>query len=687
MSNKYDDIIPLVRKPSRYLGREINSVQKDPARVKIRFALVFPDMYEIGMSNLGLKILYHLLNQKEEIWAERAFLPAPDFESLMRSRGISLSSLESRTSLREFDIVGISIPHELNLSGILNVLDLSGIPLRAEDRQEGFPLILGGGGGGFNPEPVAPFFDAILIGDGEEAVLKIVDRFQRHRGARRGKGELLQSLAEVEGVYVPSFHPRTAGSLMVKRTIAKDLDRLPFPSSPIVPFLDIVHNRIVVEIARGCTVGCRFCQAGMVYRPVRERSVENICRLVRENLDATGYEEATFLSLSASDYSQLSPLLSALNRELQNRTLAFSLPSLRVRPLKPEILAELSRVKRGGITLAPEAGTERLRRSLNKPASDEEIVESVARVFQAGWPAVKLYFMVGLPGEGPEDLEGIASLVRLIKREAAPRGSGKTIRVSVGGFIPKAHTPFQWERMASLRELEEARGLLREALPRGGVEFKFHNPRFSLLEGILARGDRSLADVIQGAFARGARFDSWKEYFRWEIWEEAFRETGLDFEQHLGPFDIDSPLPWNHIDCGPSREFLEQERERSRAGETTDPCGRSGCSECGLCGAGRSSNEEVSPRLAPAPRGSPVSGEVWGRSARGSGNERKVWISRYRVRFEKTGPARFLCLSGWSGDPGFRFATPRDSIPFPRSRLARRSRWEWKENRFSRTWS
>ena len=414
MSTIWDSILPEVRRPSRYLGGEINSVRKDPGKVTIRFALAFPDLYEIGMSNLGLKILYHILNQREDTWAERVYLPAPDLESLMRSRGISLASLESRLPLKQFDILGISIPHELNLSGILNLLDLGGIPLRAADRGDGFPLVLGGGGGAFNPEPVAPFFDAILIGDGERAVPEIVERWKR-RPARKGKPELLHSLAEIEGLYVPSLHPGGRSGVAVRRAVAGDLDQTLFPSAPLVPFLDIIHNRIVIEIARGCAVGCRFCQAGMVYRPVRERSVENVCRLLEENLNSSGYEEATFLSLSASDYRQLAPLLKVLNQGLRERMLAVSLPSLRVRPLAPDVLGELSRVKRGGITLAPEAGSERLRRSLNKPSTDDEIIEAVHRVFGAGWPAVKLYFMAGLPGEGPEDVEGISALVRRIR--------------------------------------------------------------------------------------------------------------------------------------------------------------------------------------------------------------------------------------------------------------------------------
>ncbi len=641
------DIISRVRKPSRYLGREFNAVQKDLNQVKIRVALAFPDLYEVGMSNLGLRIIYHVLNQREDIWAERAFLPAPDLEELLRSRGVRLTSLESDTPLGDFDILGLSIPHELNLTGILNLLDLSGLPLRAEARGEKFPLVLGGGGGVFNPEPIAPFFDAILIGEGEKAVLEICDRFLSNRKASGNKTDLLRSLAEVTGVYVPAFFPegaRTPGR-KIERAVVPDLDASPFPTAPIVPYTDIVHNRIVVELARGCSVGCRFCQAGMVYRPTRERSPRQVGEIVQTCLDRSGYEEATLLSLSASDYSQLGKLLPDLNRSLAERKLAFSLPSLRVRPLDPAILTELSRVKRGGITLAPEAGSERLRASLNKLSTDAEIVEAVRRIFAAGWTAVKLYFMVGLPGETPADIEAIATLVGRIKAEAGRPGAGKNLRVSVGGFIPKAHTAFQWERMATRAELENTRETLKKLLRRTGVEFKFHPPAFSWLEGILARGDRRMAGVIERAFRLGARLDSWKEYFRPELWEQAFREEGLDPETLLGPLDLNAPLPWEHLSPGPDREFLIQEREKSRRGEPTAPClpGPEGCARCGLCATGAGRRPELSSRLATVREPAFSSGPETARARTGfPEGKKRVWTSRYRLTFAKRGPARFL---------------------------------------------
>lgn len=639
------DIISQVRKPSRYLGQEFNSIRKDPGQVKIRVALAFPDLYEVGMSNLGLKIIYHVLNQREEIWAERAFVPAPDLEELLRSRGVRLTSLESDTPLGDFDILGLAIPHELNLTGILNLLDLSGLPLRAEARGENFPLVLGGGGGVFNPEPIAPFFDAILIGEGETAILEICDRFLSNRKAGGKKTDLLRSLAEVTGVYVPAFFPegaRTPGR-KIERAIVADLDEVPFPVAPVVPFTDIIHNRIVVEIARGCAVGCRFCQAGMVYRPTRERSPRKVLELVSACLDHSGYEEATLLSLSASDYSQLGQLLPTLNQSLAQRKLAFSLPSLRVRPLDPQILVELSRVKRGGITLAPEAGSERLRASLNKPSTDAEIVESVRRIFAAGWTAVKLYFMVGLPGETPADIEAIAALVGRIRTGAGRPGAGKNIRVSVGSFIPKAHTPFQWERMASRAELENTREILKKLLRRTGVEFKFHPPAFSWLEGILARGDRRMAAVIERAYRLGARLDSWKEYFRPELWEQAFREEGLTPDTLLGPLEVNDPLPWEHLLPGPGREFLIQEREKSRRGELTAPCLPGKCAGCGLCATGAGRRPEISAHLASIREPIFSSGPEAARPrAVFPEGKKRVWTSRYRLTFAKQGLARFL---------------------------------------------
>ncbi len=593
-------LLSRVQKPARYAGGEWNAVRKDWDGTDVRIAFAFPDVYEVGMSHLGLQILYHTVNQRSDALMERVFAPWEDMEGLLREEGLPLLTLESRRPLADFDIVAFTLQYEMSFTNLLNMLDLAGIPLKWNHRGEGHPLVLAGGPCAFNPEPLADFIDAFGIGEGEELFHDIIDVYSRHRG--RGREELLRRLAEIKGVYVPrhyrvlynedgtirSVKPETEDvpAVVAKRVVA-GYDRADFPLNPVVPNMGVVHDRIMLEVMRGCTRGCRFCQAGAIYRPVRERSpetiVEQACRLV-EN---TGYDEISLVSLSSADYSALRPLVKRLLDRMEGRGVGVSLPSLRADAFSVDLAAEIQRVRRSTLTFAPEAGTQRLRDVINKGVTEEDLAEAVTAAFKSGWQAVKLYFMIGLPTETAVDLEGIASLAGLVLKKGEEAGVKKgrlKVTVSVSSFVPKAHTPFQWEPQNTPDEIREKQYYLKSLLKDKRISFKWHDPQLSFLEGVLARGDRRLSGVLERAWRYGSRFDGWSECFDFALWVKAFRDQGVEPGwyacRRYGYGDV---LPWDHIGAGLSREFLIREHKKAMAASTTADCRGGGCPACGAC--------------------------------------------------------------------------------------------------------
>jgi radical SAM family uncharacterized protein/radical SAM-linked protein len=593
-----EDILPLVEKPSRYLGGEINQIKKDLERVKLRIALAFPDLYEIGTSHFGMQILYHVLNAHADIAAERVFAPAMDMDRHLRSSGLPLFSLESRQPLERFDIIGFSLLYELNYTNILTILELSGIPFYAAQRDGSFPLIIGGGPCTCNPEPVADFFDAIVIGDGENVTLKLAEAWlawKKNNGS--DKDGLLERWSKIEGVYIPSFfapqyddcgfqtlQPRHPDYAQVTRTVVADLDQAPFPDKPIIPFGKPVHDRLRLEVARGCTRGCRFCQAGMIYRPVRERAPDSLLALCDQSVSATGYEDVSLLSLSTGDYGCIVPLMSRLMSGGAAENVAVSLPSLRAGTLTPELMKLIRTVRKTGFTIAPEAGSQRLRDVINKNISEAEIITTVKDAFDLGWRVIKLYFMIGLPTETAEDLKALVELVKALRQIKPRAGRRGKINVSVATFIPKPHTPFQWAPQLSLAESEERLKRVKGELKLSGVQIKWQNPKVSWLEGVWARGDRKLSRLLISAYHKGCRFDGWSDRFRYDLWTEAFAEEGLDPDFYtVRPRDVCEPLPWDHIDTRVTKTFLAAEWQNATEGAFTADCRVDDCNQCGVC--------------------------------------------------------------------------------------------------------
>ena len=596
--NSIDDILPLVEKPSRYLGSEVNIIKKDLHSVALRFALVFPDLYEIGTSHFGLQILYHILNSHPDIAAERVFAPGVDMESYLRSANLPLFSLESHAPVNQFDIIGFSLLYELNFSNVLNLLDLAGLPFKAQQRDDSHPLIIAGGPCTCNPEPMADFFDAMVVGDGEQVIVELSDIWLQWKSSgRRNKLDLLKQWSGIEGVYIPSFFelhknsggiktvkPRIAGYTKVRRAIAADLDRLPFPDQPIVPYGKPVHDRLRLEVSRGCTRGCRFCQAGMIYRPVRERAPRTLMALAQTSLEATGYEDMSLLSLSTGDYGCIVPLMEQLMARFASDHVAVSLPSLRAGTLTPELMELIKKVRKTGFTIAPEAGSQRLRDVINKNITEPEIFETVADAFRMGWRVIKLYFMIGLPTETHADLQALVDLVKRLRQIKAPRGKPGKINVSVATFIPKPHTPFQWAPQNTLTESRAKIDWLRKQLTLPGIQFKWQNPEVSLIEGLWARGDRSLSDLLVLAYKKGCKFDGWSDKFRFDLWQQAFSEAGIETEFFaMRQREVDEPLPWDHIDTRVSKEFLQEEWNNAIQAAFTDDCRDGNCSACGVC--------------------------------------------------------------------------------------------------------
>jgi len=580
-----------ISKPARYIGREWNISLKKEEDVEISVALAFPDLYEIGMSHLGLKILYYILNSLPGVRAERAFAPWPDMGKMMKEKNIPLYSLENKIPLRNFDAVGISLQHELNYTNVLYLLDLAGIPLRSEERGEEFPLILGGGPCAFNPEPVSPFFDVFLLGEGEEAIVEIVEILRVMKGEKRS--DVLSELAKIEGCYVPllysvSYHPdgkikNISPSRVVRKRWVKNLDGAPYPQKIIVPYLSIVHDRIPLEIARGCTRGCRFCQAGMIYRPHRERSPEKVIELAEKLVKSTGYEEVSLLSLSSTDYSAIEYLVRDLSFRLKESKVNVSLPSLRMDAFSVEVAQSLQEVRRSGLTFAPEAGSERLRRVINKGLTDEDIFQTVEKTFSSGWREVKLYFMIGLPGEREEDIRDIANLVK----EILGRGKKKGVHLGISAFIPKSHTPFQWTKQEEIKSLEEKMAILHSLLrPLGRrVRYNWSDFEVNLVEGALSRGDRRISSVIERVYRKGGVMDNWREFFSLRRWQEGFEEEGLDLDFYTHrERDREEIFPWEHLSPGVSKDFLWKEYQLSQEEKITPPCQEGkNCYNCGVC--------------------------------------------------------------------------------------------------------
>ncbi|MGI6097294.1 MAG: TIGR03960 family B12-binding radical SAM protein [Dethiobacteria bacterium] len=603
LEQRINGVLPRVTNPARYIGNEWNSVHKEPSSVKARLALAFPDLYEVGMSHLGFKILYQVINKREQLAAERVFAPALDMEKEMRHHRIPLFSLESFTPLRDFDFVGFTLQYELSYTNILNMLDLAGIPRFQSQRTDSDPFILGGGPGAFNPEPLAPFFDAFILGDGEEVVLEILDLYlcwQGQKGATGERGDFLRKLAGIPGIYIPSFYrahydckgnfsgleplEAKAPQAIIKRI--SPLRKEDYPTKPVVPNTGAVHDRAMLELFRGCTRGCRFCQAGIIYRPVRERKKEDLKELAQKLLRETGYEEVSLTSLSSSDYPNIEGLVHELF-SVCGDDVNLSLPSLRLDSFSVKLAEEIQKVRKSGLTFAPEAGTQRLRDVINKNVSEENLLQAAADAFSSGWTNLKLYFMIGLPTETEEDLEGIVTLVRRVAglyREKKGNFSRLRLSVSASTFVPKAHTPFQWEPQITIEENRKRQRFLAERLRRfKGVRFSYSEPEMSLLEAVLARGDRRLAPVIAGALDNGCRFDSWGEHFNFNGWQKAFSAANVCPDTYAyKKFAPTDPLPWDHLHTGVSKSFLLREYQRAMEQATTPDCRERSCQGCGI---------------------------------------------------------------------------------------------------------
>ena len=634
-----------IRKPSRYLNQEIGSIKKDHKSVDLSIALAFPDVYEVGMSHLGLRILYHILNSKHWIAAERVFAPWTDLEEKLRANSIPLCSLETGTPLALFDIVGFSLQHELCYTNVLNMLDLAQIPLRASERDSNHPLVIAGGPACFNPEPVADIFDFMVIGDGEEVAIEICKCVREWKGERLHKQDLLERLRHVRGIYVPSFFRpryRPDGILesieplhddypKVVKTKPVDLNSYPAFCGHIVPFTELVHDRLSVEVARGCGRGCRFCQAGFIYRPVRERDPQIIVQDSDTALRTTGYDDLSLLSLSTGDYSAIEDLLTALMNRQAEKKVAISLPSLRIDSLKGSFLDQINRVRKTGFTLAVEAGSYRIRKVINKGLTEQEIISTAKTVYKAGWNLLKLYFMVGLPFEQDKDIEDIIRLVRTLLKLSPRRGKRAHLNVSVATFVPKSHTPFMWVPQLSLQEARRRISKVREALKGTRARVKWNQPEMSWLEGIFSRGDRRLFSVLIRAWSKGARFDAWAEHFSLPLWQEAFRDEGIDPGFYLyRKRTFDEPLPWDHISAGVEKDYLLSEWNKALEQLQTPDC-RTKCSKCGVC-----DHKEIRPLLVTRQL-------LFEKGPFVAKTEAKIYPSnKYRFTFTKLGPMRFL---------------------------------------------
>lgn len=601
MFSVMDKILMSVQKPIRYTGGELGMVKKDPDKVDIRFAFCFPDTYEVGMSHLGIKILYHLLNERDDTYCERVFAPWPDMEEKMREHGIRLFSLETKTDVCSFDFVGFTLQYELSYSNVVNMLDLAGISLTTKERSENEPFVCAGGPCAYNPEPLAEIVDFFVIGEGEQVIGEVLDSYRKWKRSGKSRKAFLESIARIDGVYVPSFYDVTynpdntikaivpnnahAKPKITKRIIG-DFARSYFPESLIVPYGEIVHDRVALELFRGCINGCRFCQAGFVYRPVREKKAPDLVALAERLVSATGYEEVSLCSLSTSDYTGLSELTEGLLRALSEKKVSLSLPSLRINNFSMDLMQKVRAVRKSGLTFAPEAGTQRLRDVINKGVTEQDLINSASMVFRGGWTNIKLYFMIGLPTETAEDVAAIGALAHKVRDAyyAIPkqeRKRGVNISVSASSFVPKPFTPFQWEAQDSIETILEKQKIARDSMKPRQISFGWHDARTSFLEGVFARGDRRLSRVLLKAHENGCKFDGWSEFFRFDAWQKSFEECGIApefYNQRRHSFE--ETLPWDHIDIGVSKQFLRSECERAYQGEVTPNC-RTRCVGCG----------------------------------------------------------------------------------------------------------
>lgn len=603
MNKITDDILCKVEKPSRYVGGELNQVIKNPKDVNIRFAFCFPDVYEVGMSHLGTRILYHTINERKNTYCERVFAPWPDMETLMRKSDIKLFTLETKTPLDQFDMLGFTLQYEMSYTNILNMLDMSGITIRASERGEDEPIIMAGGPCAYNPEPLYDIVDFFEIGEGEEMMDDVLEVYAKHKAnGKVNKKEFLREISHIGGIYVPSLYDvsyNEDGTIReftpkyedvpakVKKRIVNNFDKVSFPDEMIVPYTDIVHDRVVLETARGCTNGCRFCQAGMIYRPVREKTTNTLIEQARKALKATGYDEVSLASLSICDYSNIQNLISSLVLEHEADKVGIALPSIRVDAFSVDLIKEIQKVRKTGLTFAPEAGSQRMRDIINKGLTEERILEAAKSAFESGWSTIKLYFILGLPYETTEDAAGIGELAEKmadvyfgIPKDV--RNKGLKITVSTSILVPKPFTPFQWAPMARPEIVDERIKAVRGAIKSRSIVYNYHEQETSFMEAVFARGDRRTCDVLIKSFEKGAKFDGWSEYFNMEIWNEAMEECNLDSEFYVyREREYDEILPWDFIDIGVNRKYMERENEKAKKAELTKNC-LEGCTGCGI---------------------------------------------------------------------------------------------------------